>query len=189
VSLNILQRPLPYADRLQSRGLDNITLLVIHCTELPDLAMARVWGEKVHHPETQTGNSGHFYVDRNGSVEEWVPIKRVAHHVIGYNPQSIGIELVNNGRYPNWFNSNYQVMSEPYPDPQFEALVALVKHLQLTLPGLKMVAGHEDLDTGMVASQDRPDLMIRRKLDPGVRFEWSRFMNNVSLKRFKAKDP
>jgi N-acetylmuramoyl-L-alanine amidase len=70
VSLNILQRPLAYADRLQSRGSDNITLLVIHCTELPDLAMARVWGEKVHHPEAQTGNSGHFYVDRNGSVEE-----------------------------------------------------------------------------------------------------------------------
>ena len=33
--------PLPYAARLDSRPLAAIDLVVIHCTELPDMAMAR----------------------------------------------------------------------------------------------------------------------------------------------------
>ena len=72
--------------------------MVIHCTELPDLGMARGFGEKVMHKNSHTGNSGHFYIDRDGSIEEWVPVNRVAHHVRGFNSKSIGIELVNNGR-------------------------------------------------------------------------------------------
>ena len=150
--------------------------------------MARVYGEKVHYPETQTGNSGHFYIDRDGSVEQWVPLSRVAHHVRGFNPQSIGVELVNTGRYPDWFHSGHQQMTEPYPVPQIEALTALIDHLQTRFSGLEKIAGHEDLDTGMIASEDLPDTMIRRKLDPGPLFPWSDFMNKVSLYRLRAKD-
>lgn len=189
MSLSIHQRPLPYVERLQERSIDDIGLVVIHCTELPDLAMARVFGKKVHHQETGTGNCGHFYVDRDGTVEQWVPFDRVAHHVRGFNPQSIGIELVNNGRYPDWFHTQHQQMSEPYPERQIEALVALVNHLQLLLPGLERVAGHEDLDNSMVAADDRPELMIRRKLDPGIHFPWSMFMDKVSLQRIVEKKP
>lgn len=188
VSLNIHQRPLSYTQRLESRCTDDINLLVIHCTELPDLVMARVYGEKVHHPETQTGNSGHFYIDRDGSIEQWVPLSRVAHHVRGFNPQSIGIELVNSGRYPDWFHTGHQAMTEPYPDLQIDALVTLVEFLQTQLGGLEKIAGHEDLDTGLIASQDRPGAMIRRKLDPGPLFPWSVLMDNVSLQRFYAED-
>jgi N-acetylmuramoyl-L-alanine amidase len=186
VSPGIHQRLLTYAGRLQKRSIDDISLVVIHCTELPDLAMARDFGEKVHHQETQTGNCGHFYVDRDGTVEQWVPFDRVAHHVRGFNPQSIGIELVNNGRYPDWFHAQNQEMSEPYPDLQIEAIAVLVNHLQLLLPNLEKVAGHEDLDTGMVASDDRPECMIRRKLDPGILFPWSVFMDKVSVQRTMA---
>ena len=39
--------PLPYADALAARPLGEIDLVVIHCTELPDLAMARDYGERV----------------------------------------------------------------------------------------------------------------------------------------------
>jgi len=189
VNLDIRQRPLDYAQRLDDRCTDEINLVVIHCTELPDLAMARVYGEKVHYPETQTGNSGHFYVDRDGSVEQWVPLSRIAHHVKGFNPQSIGIELVNTGRYPNWFHSGYQQMEETYPVVQIEALTTLIDHLQTRFDGLESVAGHEDLDTRMIASEDRPDTMIRRKLDPGPLFPWTEFMRNISLHRFNAENP
>ena len=188
MSLKIRQCPLSYVQHLDSRGTESINLVVVHCTELPDLAMARVYGEKVHYPDSQTGNSGHFYIDRDGSIEQWVPLARVAHHVRGFNPQSIGIELVNTGRYPDWFHSGHQAMSEPYPASQIEALAALVDHLQTRLPRLEEIAGHEDLDTGMVASQDRPDTMIRRKLDPGPLFPWSELLNGVSLHRRTAKD-
>ena len=189
VSLNIRQSPLSYVQQLDNRRTEDINLVVVHCTELPDLAMARVYGEKVHYPDSQTGNSGHFYINRDGSIEQWVPLARVAHHVRGFNPQSIGIELVNTGRYPDWYHTGHQQMTEPYPVMQIEALAALVDHLQTRLTGLEEIAGHEDLDTGMVASQDRPDTMIRRKLDPGPLFPWSEFMNRVSLHRLKAIDP
>jgi N-acetylmuramoyl-L-alanine amidase len=183
VNLGIRQHPLSYVQRLDERFTDDIKLLVIHCTELPDLAMARDYGERIHYPETQTGNSGHFYIDRDGSVEQWVPLSRMAHHVRGFNPQSIGVELVNTGRYPDWYHSGHQQMTEPYPAPQIDALVALVKYLQSLLEGLQSVAGHEDLDTGMIGSQDQPDTMIRRKVDPGPLFPWMEFMKTIPLQR------
>lgn len=188
MSLSILQHPLPYAQRLESRRTDDISLVVIHCTELPDLAMARVFGEKEHYPETQSGNSGHFYIDRDGSIEQWVPLSRVAHHVRGFNPSSIGIELVNTGRYPDWFLSGHQQMSEPYPDPQIKALTVLITQLQKQLPGLEKVAGHEDLDTGVIASEDNPANMIRRKVDPGPLFPWSLLMTEISLQRLAVEN-
>ena len=186
--LTIHQRPLPYVQRLESRQEDHIGLVVIHCTELPDLASARQWGEKEIYPASQTGNSGHFYIDRNGGVEEWVPVNRVAHHVRGYNQQSIGIELVNNGRYPNWFLSGHQQMRENYPDAQVGALIALLKHLVKSLPGLEQIAGHEDLDTDMLPSDDHAEIMIRRKLDPGPCFPWPLILDNTVLKRVADRD-
>ena len=183
----ITQRPLTYVQSLEGRSTDSISLAVIHCTELPDLAMARIWGEKEIHPESHTGNSGHFYIDRDGSIEQWVPIDRIAHHVRGFNPPSIGIELVNNGRYPDWFHSGHQQMREPYPESQVVALCDLLNHLADQLPGLSDVTAHEDLDTGLLPSQDNPDIMIRRKIDPGPLFPWSLLMDNISLGRLVAK--
>lgn len=184
---SIQQRPLSYTQRLESRHTGNIKLVVIHCTELPDLATARIWGEKTLYPKNQTGNSGHYYIDRDGSIEQWVPLNRVAHHVRGFNPQSIGIELVNNGRYPDWFHSSHQQMTEAYPGIQIEALSALLNHLLEQLPGLEAISGHSDLDTALLASEDKPDIRIHRKVDPGPCFPWSDIMDKISLNRFIAK--
>ncbi|MGH8156187.1 MAG: N-acetylmuramoyl-L-alanine amidase, partial [Rhodanobacteraceae bacterium] len=122
--LVIREQPLPYVDRLQRRPVEAIDLVVIHCTELPDLATARAYGESVLHAD-ETGNSGHYYVDRDGSVLRYVPDDRIAHHVRGHNERSIGIELVNTGRYPDWFDSSGQTMREPYPPEQVAAPVVI----------------------------------------------------------------
>ena len=150
--------------------------------------MARVFGKRQIYPEQQTGNSGHFYIDRNGSVEQWVPLDRVAHHVRGFNPHTIGIELVNIGRYPHWFNSDQQQMTENYPQQQLTALTELLNHLQATLPGLRGICGHEDIDTDLIPAEDQPDIMIRRKLDPGLCFPWAEVMDKTSLQRQSNKD-
>lgn len=150
--------------------------------------MARLWGEKQIYPEHQTGNSGHFYIDRDGSIEQWVPLNRVAHHVRGFNPQSVGIELVNNGRYPDWFHCGQQLMTEPYPDRQITALADLLNHLTALLPGLSKITAHEDLDTRLLPSEDKPDTLIRRKLDPGPLFPWVTLMDRVSLGRLNTND-
>ena len=46
--------PLPYAARLESRDPAHVDLVVIHCTELPDLPLAREYGERVLY-DTGTG--------------------------------------------------------------------------------------------------------------------------------------
>ena len=117
--------PLPYEDRLDARPLGQIDLVVIHCTELPDLAMARHYGERILHA-SGTGNSGHYYIDRDGSVHVYVRPDRIAHHVRGYNPRSVGIELVNTGRYPDWLARGSQKMEEPYTGAQIASLTRLL---------------------------------------------------------------
>jgi len=181
--------PLPYCDRLDTRPLDAIDLVVIHCTELPDLATARAYGERIHHAASRTGNAGHFYVERDGRVHQWVPLERVAHHVRGYNPRSIGIELCNPGRYPDWFDSRRQRMTAPYTEEQVAALLALLDELCAELPSLTRISGHETLDTGRVPASDRPDRQVFRKRDPGPLFPWPRVLAAVELAWFDPAAP
>ncbi len=184
----ITQRPLSYVQRLEKRRSDDIELVVIHCTELPDLATARVWGEKIIYPDSKSGNSGHYYIDRDGSIEQWVCVDRIAHHVRLFNQHSIGIELVNNGRYPHWFHSAHQQMTEPYPDRQLQSLTALLNHLEAFLPSLDSIAGHADLDMAMQTSADQADVLVRRKLDPGPGFPWADVLGTSRLRRVGIKD-
>lgn len=175
--------PLPYVDRLQARASGQVDLVVVHCTELPDLATARRYGERVLHAQSGTGNSGHYYIDRDGGIHRYVPDDRIAHHTRGFNERSIGIELVNTGRYPDWLDSRHQAMTEAYPSAQIDALLALLRHLQTGHPGLARIAGHEDLDTGRVEASDDATLTVRRKLDPGPMFPWARVLQSVGLRR------
>jgi N-acetylmuramoyl-L-alanine amidase len=178
---------LPYATQLQARAIDAIDLVVIHCTELPDLATARRFGEDVHYPDSGSGNSGHFYIDRDGALHQYVPLERVAHHTRGYNARSIGIELVNTGRYPEWLDSRRQAMDEAYPKVQIDALVALLRQLRAAVPGLSWIAGHEDLDTTEVAASDDPSKTVRRKRDPGPLFPWRDVLDAVALERLPVR--
>ena len=155
----IVDAPLPYVAQLDPRSLAQVDLVVIHCTELPDLAAAREYGERVLY-DSGTGNSGHYYIDRDGTVLRYVPDDRIAHHVRGMNRRAIGIELVNTGRFPHWLDSRHQAMDEPYTDVQIQALVALLNHLAGELPALRHIAGHEDLDREQVPASDDPSLLV-----------------------------
>lgn len=180
--------PLPYEELLDARPLRQIDLVVVHCTELPDLATARGFGERVLYPASGTGNSGHWYIDREGRVERWVDPARVAHHVRGFNARSIGVELVNSGRWPDWLDSRRQAMEESYPDAQIEALLSLLATLSVDLPALRWIAGHEDLDTGLVPASDDPAVQVRRKLDPGPLFPWARVLAATPLQRLEKRE-
>src|SRR5690348_11639237 len=181
-ALPIHDWPLPYADRLRQRGIEDIDLVVIHCTELPDLATAREYGERVPH-EDGTGNSGHFYVDRDGALHRFVDEMRIAHHTRGRNERSVGIELVNTGRWPDWFDTRKQVMTEPYPHAQIEALLSLLHQLHEQCPNLRLIAGHVDLDTGKVPASDDPSRQVFRKRDPGPMFPWDEVLGASGLVR------
>ena len=187
-SPSLILEPLPYVSRLEKRPLSQVDLVVIHCTELPDMAMAREYGERVLY-EAGTGASGHYYIDRDGSIHEYVNPGFVANHTRGYNPRSIGIELVNTGRYPDWYGSEHQVMTEPYTDTQILALKKLLRQLKTNCSSLQFIAGHEDLDTATVAASDDPEKQVFRKRDPGPLFPWNDILDASELKRLPQVTP
>ena len=178
--MKITHKPLPYQDLLDNRSPNQITLLVIHCTELPDLTMAREYGSRILYP-SGTGNSGHYYIDIDGTTECWVTPEFVAHHVANHNSNSIGIELVNKGRYPDWFDSKKQTPTTPYPKVQIKALNDLVNHLSNNFTQLKYIVGHEDLDQRTVEASDDNTKSVQRKIDPGPIFPWSQVMQSTTL--------
>ena len=44
-ALSLIVEPLPYVELLEKRSLAQIDLVVMHCTELPDMTMARDYGD------------------------------------------------------------------------------------------------------------------------------------------------
>ena len=183
-SLPITVDLVSYEALLDERPMSQIDLVVIHCTELPDMALAREFGERVLY-DSGTGNCGHYYIDRDGTVFQYVSLQRVAHHVRGYNRRAIGIELVNTGRYPEWLDSRNQAMDEPYAEAQVASLIALLRKLQGELPSLSRIAGHEDLDTTTTAASDDPQVQVPRKRDPGPLFPWPRVLDAIQLLRLQ----
>ena len=177
---------LPYESSLSTRAPESIDLVVIHCTELPDLQTARQYGERIHYEESATGNSGHFYIDRDGRIEQWVDISRIAHHVRGFNERSIGVELVNSGRYPDWLDSERQQMTEPYTAKQIASLLALLGQLRSQLDSLRWIAGHDDLDKDHVTSSNDPTRSVKRKVDPGPLFPWDLVSRSVNLQAWSS---
>ncbi len=180
----IHDQPLPYVTRLEKRPLSAIDLVVIHCTELPDMQMAREFGERIRYEKSRTGNSGHYYIDTDGTIYRYVPDDRVANHTYGYNPRSIGIELSNMGRYPHWGDRRHQKWTTPYTKAQIDSLLALLRQLRQELPNLKYIAGHEDLDTRLEPASDDPQVMLRRRQDPGPLFPWRDVVPASGLERF-----
>jgi N-acetylmuramoyl-L-alanine amidase len=179
--MKFLRDLLPYHSNLELRDPTGVDLIVIHCTELPTLAMAREFGERILYPDSQTGNSGHYYIDRDGKVVQYVEDDRIARHVIGHNATSIGIELVNSGRYPNWFHRDSQNPNDPYPHEQLMALRDLLHLLKQNHPGVSRMARHSDLDLQEIPAEDDPSVLIRRKIDPGPLFPWDDFLSYWKL--------
>ncbi|MBZ0222546.1 MAG: N-acetylmuramoyl-L-alanine amidase [Dokdonella sp.] len=184
-ALAIIDWPLPYESRLAARPSSAIDLVVIHCTELPDMKMAREFGERVRYESSQTGNSGHYYIDTDGKVFRFVTDTRVAHHTFGYNPRSLGIELSNIGRYPHWGDSRHQAFTTPYTAAQIEALRALLAQLRQEHANLRWIAGHEDLDRRLEPASDDSSIQLRRRQDPGPLFPWPEVLEGSGLERFE----
>lgn len=183
--LVIHEWPLPYEAKLNRRELAEIDLVVIHCTELPDMAMTREFGERVHYPDKGTGHSGHYYITEAGEIYRFVAPERTANHTKGWNTRSIGIEMFNLGRYPHWGNSHYQTFTVPYTKQQIQSLLALLQRLRSDIPSLRYIAGHEDLDTRLEPATDDPKIMLRRRQDPGPLFPWNEVVPASGLARLR----
>jgi len=106
--------------------------------------------------------SAHFLIRRGGELVQFVPLQQRAWHAGASrwrgrercNDFSVGIELegVDDGRFAA---------------AQYAALVVLLRKLQAVLP-LQDIAAHSDVAPG-------------RKSDPGARFDWARFLQQLAL--------
>jgi len=194
-SLDISTDLLPYHDKLKKRDPSDINLIVIHSTELSDMKEARFYAERILYPQNSknskghygdgTGAAGHYYVDRQGQITRYINDARIAHHVKGHNKKTIGIEVVNRGRYPQSHFSRNQNVKEEFPEAQIIALAQLINHLKEKYPGIKALAGHVDLDRRLVPANNAPHVLIRRKLDPGPLFPWEKISRMSGLKRIR----
>jgi len=105
--------------------------------------------------------SSHFLIRRDGALLQFVPLQRRAWHAgvsrwrgrERCNDFSVGIEL--EGTDEGEFETT-----------QYECLLTLLKELQQVL-ALRAVAGHSDIAPG-------------RKSDPGTRFDWARFLQQLA---------
>lgn len=164
----IIDNTLPFCDELPSRPDTSIDTVILHCTELPTLEQSFAVAE-----QDRLHRSGHLYIDRDGSIYRLVPEDRVARHTRGWNERSIGIELINRGRYAEWFDSRRQVPTEGYPAPQIDALKNILGYLRVRFPSLSKLLRHSDVDLREVPSSDNPDVLVRRRIDPGPLFPWN----------------
>jgi len=100
--------------------------------------------------------SAHFFVRRDGALQQFVPVHRRAWHagvsrwrgLARCNDFSIGVELEG-------------AEHRPFAGEQYRSLARLARALAAQLP-LRSCAAHSDI---------APD----RKRDPGARFSWPRF--------------
>ena len=179
-SVEISKEPLSYTKKLKSRSVKRISLIVLHSTELPTMKLTRTYAQTIRYHKG-VGVSGHFYIDKKGKVYQYLDTNRIALHTRGYNARSIGIELLNDGRYPSWYEIASQKVDDPYTPEQLKSLEMLVEKLKLQYPTIKYLARHSDLDKRKIKSSDHPKKMIQRKIDPGPLFPYSTFSKKVDL--------
>ena len=126
----------------------------------------------------------HFVLDQNGTCYDLGgflhgPIRQGSHagkssfnlknrRFESFNEFSIGIEIVN-------LNGNLF----PFTEAQYESLQKLTQELQKRFPQLKhaeRILGHEHIASS------------RGKSDPGLKFDWSRYLHSIGLKPLACHD-
>ena len=158
---------------------NDVTLVVLHSISLPPGeyggdSIERLFCNRLDpggHPYFaeifQLKVSSHFLIRRDGEVIRFVPPELRAWHagVSSWrgrercNDFSIGIELEG-------------TEEDVFTPKQYEALAALLRHLQKQFP-LRDIAAHSDIAPG-------------RKTDPGPRLDWARVLGAMAKAATKA---
>ena len=148
------------------RTLDDITGIVIHCSDTPNgrddktKDIDRWHGERGfkrnlslapnHQPHLK--NIGyHYVVELDGTIVPGRPLIETGAHVRGHNLDTVGICLIGRGQYTS---------------DQWLSLYALITTLQATLPNAKDLYGHYELDSGKTCPLFNVDEYIKNGYRP-----------------------
>lgn len=155
---------------------ERISLVVIHAISLPPGHFGTKYIEDLFtnsidvnaHPSFESLRdvrvSSHLVVTRDGQLTQFVPFNLRAWHAgessfrgrSNCNDFSIGIELEG-------------TESDPFTDPQYEALVDVLKAL---------MSNYSDIALGNVVGHN--EIAGDRKWDPGPEFNWIRLMRTLT---------
>lgn len=142
-------------------------MIVLHWTELPDLAA--LWRAfrparlPVSRPELQRAGrvnvASHFVVDRDGAVYRLLPETAIARHAIGLNRAAIGIENVGGS-------------TAPLTECQVRANAKLVADLAARHPTIRYLIGHHEYGRFRATPlwEEQDPTYFTAKVDPGDEF-------------------
>lgn len=157
-------------------------MIVVHHTAIDDFndSLSRFTSQTLptDRPDISNGGSvnvsAHFMIERDGTVNQLMPLDYMARHVIGLNYSSIGIENVGGE------NSKDNLTKE-----QLKANIELIKELKKRFDTIEYVIGHYEYRCfeGSELWLERDDGYRTFKDDPSVRF-MDELRDNI--KGFKA---
>lgn len=81
----------------------------------------------------------HYVIDRDGQVARGRALETAGAHTYGHNANSIGICLI--GGHGSAANDPF---SANFTDAQDQALRVLINELQIRIPGIRKISGHND---------------------------------------------
>lgn len=146
-------------------------IVVIHHTAIDDFkdSLSRFTSETLptDRPDIQSAGavnvSTHFMIERNGTINQLMPLDYMGRHVIGLNYNSIGIENVG-GENP--------AQRDNLTDAQLRSNIELVKMLKKRFQTIEYVIGHYEYrcfeKTSLWLELD--DNYRTKKDDPSIRF-------------------
>lgn len=142
-------------------------MIVLHWTELPDLAAlwnafrpARIPAARPELVRAGRVNvASQFVVDRDGAIYRLLPETAIARHTIGLNRAAIGIENVGGS-------------AAPLTECQVRANAKLVTDLAARYPTIRYLIGHHEYGRfrGTPLWEERDPTYFTTKVDPGDEF-------------------
>jgi N-acetylmuramoyl-L-alanine amidase len=164
-------------DHGEKRHADSITALVIHTVGGPACTAKTVKFEPIPIRDDDAQfwrkilkkdpNDAHYIIGRNGIALEVMLPTEIAHHTVGINDVSIGIELVHRGDG-----------IEPFEETQIAKLIELIREIRQQFPNISVsnIVRHSDIDQRTCLCGGKP---YRRRQDPGANFPMQRVINAV----------
>ena len=164
--MNIIREPSEFGPTTPAGVplVNNPKMIVVHCM-----------GEFITDPHpihatdflVKMGFSAHALVSPNGDVYLCRDDDQGAHHALGYNTDSLGVEVLVEGNH-NYGSFLEAIKTDYVLSEQMSSLTEVVKSW-LDAYDIKRLVRHSDISPG-------------RKVDPGAGFPWESFVQAVGFK-------
>ena len=116
-----------------------IDTIVIHCTATPEGMDYPLGSLRADHLKRGFVDVGyHYYIKKDGTIQEGRPLEKAGAHAQGHNAHSIGI------CYEGGLDANRKP-KDTRTDAQKKSLSMIIKSLLKQYPEIRRIVGHRDL--------------------------------------------